>query len=94
MGKREDLQAQIEALQAELDGADDDVELWVEHERNGKAVKTKLSGGHAKSWLDDLLGTPAGSGQGDDDGGDDDGQGDELPEKKPSGGGYFGKRKG
>lgn len=89
MGKREDLQAQIEALQAEMDAADDDVELWVEHERNGKAVKTRLSGSHAKSWLADLFPSADNGGQG-----EDEEEPEELPEKKPAGGGYFGKRKG
>lgn len=62
MAKRSDLEAQIAALQQELESAEDDgedVELWVEHERNGKAVKTRLSGSHASSWLADLLGNPA-----------------------------------
>ena len=59
MASRKDIEAQIAALQAELEGADEDVELWVEHDRGGKMVKTRLSGSHAKSWLDDLLGTGA-----------------------------------
>lgn len=91
MGKREDLQAQIEALQAEMDSADDDVELWVEHDRGGKSVRTKLSGAHAKGWLDDLFGTSEKKEEKGDEGGDE--EDDVKDDKKPAQGGYFGKRK-
>lgn len=93
MGKREDLQSQIEALQAELDGADDDdVELWVEHERGGKNVRTKLSGSHAKGWLDDLFGTSEKKEESEEGEEEDE---DTKKDKKPaSGGSYFAKRKG
>ena len=59
MATKKEIAAQIEALQAELASAQDDgedVELWVEHERSGRAVKTRLSGSHARTWLDDLFG--------------------------------------
>lgn len=94
MASRSEIEKQIAALQAELENSDDDTELWVEHERNGKPVKTRLSGGHAKGWLDDLLG-PAAPAKGDTDDDDDeaDDDGEQLDEKKPAGGGYFGKRK-
>lgn len=92
MASRSDIEKQIAALQAELENSDDDTELWVEHERGGKSVRTKLSGGHAKTWLDELFG-PAAKGDADDDGDDADDDGEQLDEKKPAGGGYFGKRK-
>lgn len=89
MATREEKQAQIAALQAELE-ADDDTELWVEHERGGKAVRTKLSGSHAKTWLDQLFGPADGGGQDEDQEDDQDGV---ASDKKPAGGGYFAKRK-
>lgn len=91
MATREEKQAQIAALQAELE-ADDDTELWVEHERGGKAVRTKLSGSHAKTWLDELFG-PAAAADGGQDGDQEDDQDGAASDKKPAGGGYFAKRK-
>lgn len=87
MATREEKQAQIAALQAELE-ADDDTELWVEHERGGKSVRTKLSGAHAKDWLHELFG-PADGGQEE---GQEDGEDGDQADKKPAGGGYFAKR--
>lgn len=90
MASRKEIESQIAALQKDLEGADDDTELWVEHERGGKNVRTKLSGTHAKSWLSDLFGPAATS---DDDGADDEPDDDVKPDKAPEGG-YFAKRKG
>lgn len=91
MASRSDIEKQIAALQAELENSDDDTELWVEHERGGKSVRTKLSGNHAKTWLGDLFG-PVADDKTDDDADDQDDDGDDLPEKKPEEG-YFSKRK-
>jgi hypothetical protein len=56
MASKQEIQAQIDALTADLDNADDDdTELWVEHPRT-KAVG-RLKGAHAKSFLDGILGT-------------------------------------
>lgn len=57
MASKKDIQAQIDALTAELQSADDedDTELWVEHPKT-KAVG-RLRGAHARSFLDGILGT-------------------------------------
>lgn len=92
MAKRSDIEAQIAALQKELESSDEDTELWVEHDRGGRAVRTKLSGNHAKSWLDELFGTGAKDDEGDagDDASDED---DGVKKDKMPEGGYFSKRK-
>jgi hypothetical protein len=71
---RDEIQQQIAALQAELDGGDD-LELWVKDE---KGRETRLTGAHAKRWLAKLgLDDDGGDqDQGDGDGGQGDGQGD------------------
>lgn len=51
MATRQEIEAQIQALQKELEGADDGTELWIEDE---KGRKTKLTGPHAKRWLRNL----------------------------------------
>lgn len=74
--------AELEAELAALDAADaDDVELWVRKD----GVETKLTGGHAKKWLENLGFTD--DGDGDDEDGDEDGdEEDPAPAKK----GFFG----
>lgn len=53
---REEIEAAMAELQAELDNDDDDdTELWVEHPKT-KAVG-RLKGSHARSFLDSILGT-------------------------------------
>lgn len=54
MPTKKDIQAQIDALTAQLDTADDDgaeTELWVKDE---KGRETRLTGAHAKKWLKNL----------------------------------------
>jgi hypothetical protein len=75
---RDEIQAQIDALTAQLND-DDDVELWVKDE---KGRETKLTGAYAKKWLKSL-------GLEDDEpqGGDGDGSdGSEPPEDPPPAG--------
>lgn len=86
-----DIQRDMEALQAELDSAEPDDEVWVKDE-SGREIK--LTGRRASSVLSrfaDLFtddATPADEGEG-----DEEEEGDELPDKKPAGGNYF-KRRG
>jgi hypothetical protein len=94
MATKAEIQAQIDALSAELQGADDDDEVWVEE--NGRRVQFK--GSKATGILNkfkDLWEEPAGDGDGAGDGaGDGDGDGDGAgKDNKPAGGGYFSKRK-
>jgi len=84
---RADIEAQLTELQAELDAADDDdVEIWTEHEINGKTVRGKLTGSHGKRFLDSLFGSSDlgtsgddGSDPGADADTDDDGDQDDPP---------------
>lgn len=55
MATKKEIQDQIDALTADLENADDDVELLVEHPKT-KAVG-RLRGQHAQSFLDSILGT-------------------------------------
>lgn len=87
--KRSDIQSQIEALQAQLDQADTDDEVWVKDD-NGREVK--VSGRRATSILG-RLGLLDDDGDDDDDAGDDDAGDDVDDDKKPAGGGYFNRRK-
>lgn len=91
MATKAEIQAQIDALSAELEGADDDDEVWVEE--NGRRVQFK--GSKATGILNkfrDLWEEPAP--EGDDAEGDGDGaEGGDQKDKKPAGGGYFNKRK-
>lgn len=72
MPTKKDIQAQIDALTAQLDTADDDgkeTELWV---KDAQGRETRLTGAHAKKWLKNLGledDAPEG-GDGADDGGD------------------------
>lgn len=71
MAKRSDIEARIAALQAELDGADTDDEVWIkdgDHEIkvSGKRATTIL-GRYAKLWEDETDGGDADA----DDAGDD-----------------------
>lgn len=49
--RRDEIQAQIDALTAELDSSDDGTELWV---KDAQGRETKLTGAHAKKWLKQL----------------------------------------
>jgi hypothetical protein len=82
-----DLLASLSDRAAEEDAETEGLEVWAE---NDKGQKAKLTGTHAKKFL-------ASFGLDDDAApGDDEDQGDEdtKSDKKPTGGGYFGKRKG
>lgn len=94
MAKRSEIQAQIEALNAELEGAEDDddeYEVWM---RNDKGQETRVPGSRAAGWLKDNFGislkdeAPPAGGEG--------GEGGEGGPKdpKPKAGGYFSKRQG
>lgn len=48
---RADIEAQIAALQKQLEDDDEGTELWV---RDEKGRETKLTGAHAKKWLRQL----------------------------------------
>lgn len=86
MPKRSDIEAQIAKLQADLDGADTDDEIWLQ-DGSGPAIKvtgkraTTILSKYAHLWEEAT--------------GDDDQDGDEgeKQDEKPAGGGYFGKRK-
>lgn len=94
MATKKEIQAQIDALTADLDDADDDdVELLVEHPKT-KAVG-RLRGAHAQSFLASILGTdddqdddPKTKGKGkkkagaDDDQDDDDVDDDDPPKRQ------------
>lgn len=79
------IEAQLAELQAELDAAgdDDDIEIWTEHEINGKTVRGKLTGSHGRRFVESIFGSAAPGTGGDggddqgDDGTDDDDQGDD-----------------
>jgi hypothetical protein len=75
MAQRDEIQAQIAALQKQLEAADGGDELWVKDPKTGH--ETKLTGAHAQKWLR-RLGLDD-----DEDTGDDDGEGQDPP---PSGG--------
>lgn len=102
MAKRSDIQAQIEALQAQLDDADTDDEVWVK-DSSGREVK--VTGKKATSILGrfaDLWDTEDHGGDDDDSDDDDDDKGGAggskaggkgtPKDKKPASGGYFGRR--
>ncbi len=74
-GKRGDIEAQIAALQKELEGADDDDDFEIEIFSEGKGARLPFRQG--KSWLEENLGLKFGSPAADaGDGGDGgDGQG-------------------
>ena len=95
MAKKSDIQAQIDALTAQLDDADDDdgdYELWI---KNDKGHEARVPSSRADGWLKENFGIslrdevppaadpqdPAGPGGGD------------PKDPKPAGGGYFSKRK-
>ena len=87
MAKRSDIEAQITALQAELDKADTDDEVWIKDD-SGREIK--VTGRRATTVLSrfgDLFDAPAEEG--------DEGEGDEGGEGDPApvGGGYFGRRR-
>jgi len=88
MATKAEIQAQIDALSAELEGAESDDEVWVEE--NGRRVQFK--GSKATGILNkfkDLWEEPAAPGEG-----EGEGEGDgETKDPKPGGGGYFSKRK-
>lgn len=91
MAKRSDIERQIAALQAELEGADTDDEVWIkdgDHE-------IKVSGKRATAILGRFKGLwesepEAGASEDGDDGDD---QGDDEKDPQPGGGGYFKRRK-
>lgn len=76
MPSRDEIQAQIDQLTAQLD-QDDDTELWVKDE---KGRETKLTGAYAKKWLKNLglEDDPEPEGEGD--------EGGEGADPPPSGG--------
>lgn len=49
MAQRDEIQAQIAALQKQLEDSDDGTELWVKDPSSGH--ETKLTGAHARKWL-------------------------------------------
>lgn len=99
MGRKDDIQAQIDALTAELNNADADDEIIVEE--NGRRFHFK--GDRATSILNkfsDLWQTDGGDGDGDGgdggaggDSGGDGGAGGDGGDPGPKGGGYFTRRK-
>jgi hypothetical protein len=78
MAGRDEIQAQIAALQKQLEAADGGDELWVRDPKTGH--ETKLTGAHAQKWLR-RLGLDDEEPEGDD--GADGGEGQDPP---PSGG--------
>ena len=85
--KRTDIESQIAALQAQLDTADTDDEVWV---KDDKGREVKVSGRRATGILAKLgLLDDDDAGDDDDDQGDDD---DAKKDDKPAGAGYFNKR--
>ena len=89
MPKRSDIEAQISALQAELDKADTDDEIWIKDD-SGREIK--VTGRRATTVLSrfgDLFTEPAGEeGQGEEGGEGQGEEGDPTPV-----GGYFGRRR-
>lgn len=94
MAKRSEIEAQMAALQKQLESADDeddDYEVWV---KNDKGNETRLPSKKAGGWLKENFGidlhpAPAADDEGDDEDDEDDGvKKDKMPE-----GGYFSKRK-
>ena len=90
---RADIEAQIAALQQELDQADTDDEVWI---KDGDR-EIKVTGRRASSVLarfSDLWEekTEDQADGGDDQDEDQDDDADTPPDKKPAAGGYFGKR--
>lgn len=87
MPKRSAIEQQIAALQAELENADTDDEVWLKDETgheikvSGKRATTILSR-FSKLWETEDSG----------EGGEEEAE-EEKPDPKPAGGGYFGKRK-
>lgn len=98
MPKRSDIEAQIAALQSQLDEADTDDEVWVKDD-SGREIK--VTGKRATSVLARFadLWDSEDAGDGDDDGDDDKGAKDSKggagkeKDKTPAAGGYFGRRK-
>ena len=92
MAKRSEIQAQIEALNAELEGAEDDEEEYEVWMKNDKGQETRVPGSRAASWLQENFGislkdaAPPAGGEGDG------GEGGDPKDPKPKGGGYFSKR--
>jgi hypothetical protein len=84
--KRSDIQAQIDKLTADLDAADTDDEVWI---RDGSR-EIKVTGNRATTILGKFSDLWKSEPDEDDDDQDDDDNG--KPDKKPAGGGYFGKR--
>lgn len=87
-----EIQAQIDALTADLESADSDDEVWVEE--NGRRIQFK--GSKATGILNkfkDLWEEPAGEG-GEGDGGEGDGGEGESQDPKPPKPSYFAKRPG
>lgn len=88
MATKAEIQAQIDALTADLESAESDDEVIVEE--NGRRVHFK--GSKATGILNkfkDLWEEPAPEGEG----GEGEGEGEGEQDPKPAGGGYFSKRK-
>jgi hypothetical protein len=81
MPTRKEISDQIAALQAELEGTDDDYEVWVKDE---KGNQTKVPQQHAKGWLQKL-----GILDPDEPAGDESEEEEETPDPNPPKGGYF-----
>ncbi|MEV8530094.1 hypothetical protein AB0451_39480 [Streptomyces sp. NPDC052000] len=94
MAKRSEIEQQIARLQADLENADTDDEVWI---KDQSGTEIKVTGRRATSVLDrfkDLWATEEGADQGDDDAGDD------TADEPPAGSGdqsggtsYFSRRK-
>lgn len=86
---RSQIEAELAALQSELDGADTDDEVWI---KGPDGHEIKVSGRRATNVLarfGALFDAPDAGGDGGDDEGDDEGEQDDPP----AGGGYFKRRK-
>jgi len=83
VARRDELEAQLAEMQAELDGLDDDeYEVWI---KDDGGRESKVTGRHAKTWLQKLgVVDPDPDPAGEDDG-EDQGAGDGKPttKKKP-----------
>lgn len=96
MAKRSDIEAQIAALQSQLDDADTDDEVWIkEGDREVKVTgkkATSILGRFADLW--DTEDGAAGDDDDDDQAGKDGkgGAGKDKKDAAPKGGGYFGRR--